>query len=62
MKAIEKEYAANHVKFQIATDDSVYTRASADGVVIDLYPRHSDSIHLFVLSSYTTSEVPRLSW
>jgi hydrophobic/amphiphilic exporter-1 (mainly G- bacteria), HAE1 family len=36
LKAIEKEYAANHVKFEIATDDSIYTRASADGVVEDL--------------------------
>src|ERR1035437_6465258 len=36
LKAIEKEYAANNVKFEIATDDSVYTRASADGVVEDL--------------------------
>jgi len=36
LKAIEKEYASNHVKFEIATDDSIFTRASADGVVIDL--------------------------
>ncbi|MFT3753106.1 MAG: efflux RND transporter permease subunit [Paludibacter sp.] len=36
LKAVEKEYAANNVKFEIATDDSVYTRASADGVVEDL--------------------------
>ena len=36
LKAIEKEYAADHVKFEIATDDSIYTRASADGVVEDL--------------------------
>jgi len=36
LKAIEKEYAADHVKFEIATDDSVFTRASADGVVEDL--------------------------
>ena len=36
LKAIEKEYAANHVKFEIATDDSIFTRASADGVVEDL--------------------------
>ena len=36
LKAVEKEYAANNVKFQIATDDSVYTRASANSVVEDL--------------------------
>jgi len=36
LKAIEKEYASSHVKFEIATDDSIYTRASADGVVEDL--------------------------
>ncbi|MDP4239260.1 MAG: efflux RND transporter permease subunit [Bacteroidota bacterium] len=36
LKSIEKEYAANNVKFEIATDDSVYTRASADSVVEDL--------------------------
>ena len=36
LKAIEAEYASSNVKFEIATDDSVYTRASANGVVIDL--------------------------
>jgi len=36
LKAVEKEYASNHVKFEIATDDSIFTRASADGVVEDL--------------------------
>lgn len=36
LKAIETEYASSNVKFEIATDDSVYTRASANGVVIDL--------------------------
>jgi len=36
LKKIETEYASNHVKFTIATDDSVFTRASADGVVEDL--------------------------
>jgi multidrug efflux pump subunit AcrB len=36
LKAVEKEYAANDVKFDIATDDSVYTNASAHSVVIDL--------------------------
>jgi len=36
LKAIEKEYASNNVKFEIATDDSIFTRASADGVVMDL--------------------------
>ena len=34
--AIEKEYAANNVKFEIATDDSVFTKASANAVVTDL--------------------------
>ena len=36
LKAVEKEYAANNVKFEIASDDSVYTNASANSVVIDL--------------------------
>jgi len=36
LKAIEKEYAASNVKFEIATDDSIYTRASANSVVLDL--------------------------
>ncbi len=36
LKAVEAEYASSNVKFEIATDDSVYTRASANGVVIDL--------------------------
>lgn len=37
MKAMESEYAGSHVKFTIATDDSIYTRASAHAVVIDLF-------------------------
>jgi HAE1 family hydrophobic/amphiphilic exporter-1 len=37
LKAIEDEYAANHVKFEIATDDSVFTKSSAHAVVIDLF-------------------------
>lgn len=36
LKHIESEYAANNVKFDIATDDSIYTRAAADSVVFDL--------------------------
>ncbi len=36
LASVEKEYAGNQVKFEIATDDSVFTRASADAVVIDL--------------------------
>ena len=36
LKAVEKEYAADNVKFEIATDDSIYTRASANAVVEDL--------------------------
>ncbi|MDR2146149.1 MAG: efflux RND transporter permease subunit [Tannerella sp.] len=35
--AIEREYAGDNVKFEIATDDSVFTRASANAVVIDLF-------------------------
>jgi hydrophobic/amphiphilic exporter-1 (mainly G- bacteria), HAE1 family len=37
MKAMETEYADSHVKFTIATDDSVFTRASAQAVVFDLF-------------------------
>ncbi len=36
LKAVEKEYAAQNVKFDIATDDSVFINASAHSVVIDL--------------------------
>lgn len=36
LQAVEKEYAASNVKFEIASDDSVYTRASANSVVFDL--------------------------
>jgi HAE1 family hydrophobic/amphiphilic exporter-1 len=36
LAAIEKEYAADNVHFEIAVDDSVFTRASANSVVIDL--------------------------
>ncbi|HEY5499495.1 MAG TPA: efflux RND transporter permease subunit [Bacteroidales bacterium] len=36
LKAIEKEYAGSHVKFEIATDDSIYTKASANAVMEDL--------------------------
>ncbi|MDR1153416.1 MAG: efflux RND transporter permease subunit, partial [Bacteroidales bacterium] len=36
LSAIEKEYAADNVKFEIAADDSIYTRAAANAVVIDL--------------------------
>jgi HAE1 family hydrophobic/amphiphilic exporter-1 len=36
LSAIEKEYAADNVKFEYATDDSIFTRASANAVVIDL--------------------------
>lgn len=34
--SIEKEYADDNVKFEIATDDSIFTRASANAVVVDL--------------------------
>ena len=37
LTAIEKEYAGNNVQFEIATDDSVFTRAAANGVVFDLF-------------------------
>lgn len=36
LQAIEKEYTKDDVKFKIATDDSIYTKASASAVVIDL--------------------------
>ena len=36
LKAMEAEYAGSHVKFEIAMDDSVFTRASANDVVVDL--------------------------
>ena len=37
LTTIENEYAGNNVKFEIATDDSVFTRASANAVVFDLF-------------------------
>lgn len=37
LTAIEKEYEADNVHFEIATDDSVYTKASAHSVVMDLF-------------------------
>ncbi len=37
LAAIEKEYAGNHVQFEIATDDSVFTKAAANSVVVDLF-------------------------
>lgn len=36
LATIEKEYAADNVRFEIATDDSVYPKASAHAVVVDL--------------------------
>jgi HAE1 family hydrophobic/amphiphilic exporter-1 len=36
MASIEKEYESNQVKFDIATDDSVFTRASTNAIVVDL--------------------------
>ncbi|MCL2038881.1 MAG: efflux RND transporter permease subunit [Bacteroidetes bacterium] len=36
LAAIEQEYAKDNVKFEIAKDDSIYTRASANAVIIDL--------------------------
>lgn len=36
LKAIEQEYADKNVKFIVATDNSVYTRASVDAVLEDL--------------------------
>ncbi|GBU25106.1 RND efflux transporter [Fibrobacteria bacterium R8-3-H12] len=37
LAAMEKEYANNHLKFDVATDDSVFTRATANAVVEDLF-------------------------
>jgi len=34
--SMEKEYESSQVKFEIATDDSVFTRASSNAIVIDL--------------------------
>jgi HAE1 family hydrophobic/amphiphilic exporter-1 len=36
LSAIEKEYAADNMKFDIAADDSIFTRASANAVIVDL--------------------------
>ncbi|MDR0844937.1 MAG: efflux RND transporter permease subunit [Tannerella sp.] len=36
LAAIEKEYTADGVHFEIATDDSVYTKASVNSVITDL--------------------------
>ena len=36
LSSIEKEYESNNVKFDIASDDSVFTKASANAVVVDL--------------------------
>ncbi|KAA6299914.1 MAG: Multidrug resistance protein MdtB [Candidatus Ordinivivax streblomastigis] len=37
LAAAEKEYADSGVKFEVAKDDSVYTKASANSVVVDLF-------------------------
>jgi HAE1 family hydrophobic/amphiphilic exporter-1 len=37
LAAIAKEYAANGVHFEIATDESVYTKASANAVIFDIF-------------------------
>ncbi len=37
LASIEKEYASSGVHFEIATDESVYTKASANAVVFDLF-------------------------
>ena len=36
LQAIEKEYESDNIKFEIATDDSIFTKASAKAVVVDL--------------------------
>jgi len=36
LKAIEKEYEAEGVRFEIATDESIFTKAAANAVIIDL--------------------------
>jgi HAE1 family hydrophobic/amphiphilic exporter-1 len=37
LKAIEKEYEADGVRFEIATDESIYTKATANAVIFDLF-------------------------
>ena len=37
LASIEKEHENSQVKFDIATDDSVFTRASSNAVVVDLF-------------------------
>ena len=37
LETIEKEYAADGVRFEIATDESVYTKASANAVLADIF-------------------------
>ena len=36
LQSIEREYAGQNVKFDIVTDDSIFTKASANAVVVDL--------------------------
>lgn len=36
LRSIEKEYAGQNITFDIATDDSIFTKASANAVVFDL--------------------------
>ena len=36
LAAIEQEYENSNVKFEIATDDSIFTKASANAVLVDL--------------------------
>lgn len=36
LESIENEYSGNNVRFEIATDDSIYTKASTEAVIIDL--------------------------
>ena len=37
LAVVEQEYTDNNVKFEIATDDSIFTKASANAVFVDLF-------------------------
>lgn len=37
LASIEKEYESSQIKFDMATDDSVFTRASLNAIVVDLF-------------------------
>lgn len=70
MEVLEKQYAKSHLKFNIASDQSVYTLASAHAVVDDLFLAilivsvvmllflHSFRSSLFVLVALPSSILP----